>query len=67
MNKISILAIIIGIVVVGIIAAGGIGSDPSTPDVQNPSSSEVIIEEDESGTKHFSVTMSEEFGLSATP
>lgn len=65
MNKISILAIIIGIVVVGIIAAGGIGSDSSTPDVQNPSTSEVVIEE-ESGTKHFSVTMSEEIGVSDT-
>ena len=64
MNKISILAIIIGIVVVGIITAIGFGTDSFTSDIQN-STSQVVIEE-ESGTKHFSVSMSENIGVSDT-
>lgn len=62
MNKIFILAIIIGIVVVGIITAIEFGTDSSIPDIQN-STSQVVIEE-ESGTKHFSVSMSENIGVS---
>ena len=64
MNKISILAIIIGIVVVGIITAIEFGTDSSISDIQN-STSQVVIEE-ESGTKHFSVSMSENIGVSDT-
>ena len=64
MNKISILAIILGIVVVGIITAIGFGTDSSISDIQN-STSQVVIEE-ESGTKHFSVSMSENIGVSDT-
>jgi len=64
MNKISILAIIIGIVVVGIITAIGFGTDSFILDIQN-STSQVVIEE-ESGTKHFSVSMSENIGVSDT-
>lgn len=64
MNKISILAIIIGIVVVGIITAIGFGTNSSILDIQN-STSQVVIEE-ESGTKHFSVSMSENIGVSDT-
>ena len=67
MNKILILLIVIGIAIVGIIAAGGIGSDSSTSDVQNPSPSEIVVEEEESGIKHFSVTMSEKIGISDKP
>lgn len=64
MNKISILTIIIGIMVVGIIAAIGFGTDSSTSNVQSPTS-QVVIEE-ESGTKHFSVSISENIGVSDT-
>jgi len=63
MNKISILAIIIAIVIVGIIAAGGIGSDNSVTNVPDTSSSEVVVEVEESGVKHFSATISDKIGV----
>ena len=67
MNKIAILVIIIGIVIVGIIAAVGIESDTSASETQSPSASEVVVEEDELGSKHFSVTISDEVGVSDKP
>ena len=62
MNKISILAIIIGIILVGIIAAIGFGTNSSILDIQN-STSQVVIEE-ESSTKHFSVSLTDNVGIS---
>lgn len=63
MNKFSILVIIIGIVVIGIIAAVGIGSDSPISEISD-SPSEVTVTVDESGAKHFSATMTEEIGVS---
>ena len=53
--------------IVGIIAAVGIESDTSASETQSPSASEVVVEEDELGSKHFSVTISDELGVSDKP
>lgn len=63
MNKFSILAIIIVIIVIGIIATMGIESDTSVSEISDIPS-DVVITEDDSGVKHFSVSMSEEIGVS---
>ena len=63
MNKIPIIAIIIAIVIVGIIAVGGIGSDDSVTNVPDTPSSDVVVETDESGVKHFSASISDKVGV----
>jgi len=68
MNKAPIIGIIIGVIVVGVAAYFvGMGSQPS-PEISEISEepSTVSVTENESGTKSFSVSMSDEVGIADT-
>ena len=66
MNKIIIVGLIIGIIIVGIAAGTGINLDESTP-TSEEIPSDVTFVEDESGTKHFTASMSDNVGITDTP
>jgi len=61
-NKFIILAIVLGIISVGIIATMGIGSDFTISEIPE-NTSQTIATEDKSEAKHFSASMTETIGV----